>query len=117
MSVSEEEIERQRLFVRDVVERLIIKGVHPARAEMAVEKGVRFLTMNTGSVVARVGVDYGALDTWQEAAADVLLRELKYYSPEEPKPSLSPTQQQQAKREESAEAALSEKRRTVSESF
>ncbi|MBA3342875.1 MAG: hypothetical protein H0W30_18910 [Gemmatimonadaceae bacterium] len=84
----EEEAEAQRLFTRDVVERLIAKGLHPARAEAAVEKGLRFLQLNTGAFVARVIADHGPIETWQDGAASVLLRDINYYAPapiEQPK--------------------------------
>nr|MBA3405383.1 hypothetical protein [Gemmatimonadaceae bacterium] len=66
MSTHEDETETQRLFTRDVVERLIANGLHPARAEAAVEKGLRFLQLNTGAIVARVVAEYGPIDTWQD---------------------------------------------------
>ncbi len=73
MSEVEEQAEKEHRFRREVVDSLIAKGVHPARAEMAVEKGVRFLTMNTGTVVARVIAEYGPVEKWQDGAADILL--------------------------------------------
>ncbi|MBA3405488.1 MAG: hypothetical protein H0U13_12530 [Gemmatimonadaceae bacterium] len=117
MSEVEEQAEKEHRFRREGVDSLIAKGVHPARAEMAVEKGVRFMTMNTGTVVARVIAEYGPVEKWQDGAADILLRDLRYDAPEVPKPPTAPPQSRQAKAEESAEKALAEKRSTVAGSF
>ncbi len=117
MSTSEEETEKERLFTRDVVERLITKGLHPARAEAAVERGLRFLKLNTGAVVARVTADYGPIETWQDGAANVLLRDITYFAPEPPQQPKAPPQPRQAKQKEAEERSITQKRNMVREAF
>lgn len=115
MPTTEEE-KTQQAFTRTVVDRVIAKGIHPARAEKAVES-LRFLQLNTGKWVVWLFGNYGPLESWQDGATDVIVKDIQYLAPEAPKPVKTVAQIRKAEREERDERARSEKRDMVRGAF